>query len=62
MAKISIDEKGQARITIPSEIIQMKGWNKSTEILVSPLLLQPIDKLGSDTPIVIKEIKQGDKK
>ena len=57
MAKISIDKKGQARITIPSEIIQLKGWTDKTEIFVSPLLQQPNEKLNPETPIFIKEIK-----
>jgi hypothetical protein len=57
MAKISIDKNGQARITIPSEIIQLKGWTDKTEILVSPLVQQPNEKLNPETPIFIKEIK-----
>ena len=57
MAKISIDKNGQARITIPSEIIQLKGWTDKTEILVSPLIQQPNEKLNLETPIFIKEIK-----
>jgi len=57
MAKISIDKNGHARITIPSEIIQLSGWKDKTEILVSPLIQQPNEKLNSETPIFIKEIK-----
>ena len=58
MAKISIDKNGQARITIPSEIVQLKGWNNETEILVSPLIQQPQSDLNSETPIMINEIKK----
>ncbi len=61
MAKIYIDKNNQARITIPSEVIELKEWSEKTEILVSPLLQHPNEKLDKTTPILIKEIKGNNK-
>ena len=42
MSRISISKDKQARINIPKEIMKVKEWNSDTEILVTPLFLQPV--------------------
>jgi len=56
MAKITIDKKGQARITIPTDIVQLKGWDQSVEIIFVPFVQEPGRGIDSDTPILLKEI------
>jgi len=48
----------QLRITIPKEIAELKGWDETTDIQFVPFLEKPDSALGTDTPILLKEMKQ----
>lgn len=58
MTKINIVGK-QAKITIPTEIIDLTGWSKETEIILMPYIEKPDLPVNEDTPILIKKIKKG---
>ena len=54
----------QFRVNIPQEIIDMTGWDESTEILFVPYIQDPKSELNKNTPILIMEFttKRGGKK
>ncbi|GEM_PF-2057457 len=62
MAKITISKSGQGVITVPKEIMELKGWDNTTEILITPFFPEPKSIVSEDTPIVISEVKKRNKK
>lgn len=58
--KITGVKQGQAKITISSEIIKLKGWTDDTEIYFTPFISNPNEKITKDTPIILKEIESDD--
>ena len=66
MVKISVNEnkkheQTQATITIPVDIMKLKGWDGKTELYFTPFMKDPNEKITNDTPIILKEIKNGEK-
>tara|TARA_Y100000310_G_scaffold182007_1_gene182023 strand:+ start:4110 stop:4295 length:186 start_codon:yes stop_codon:yes gene_type:complete len=51
----------QFRVSIPKEIIELKGWDENTELIFVPLLQDPSKEVSKDTPIIIKEFKKAKK-
>lgn len=67
MVKISITKgkkegSAQATITIPVDIMKLKGWTDGSELYFTPFLKEPNDRITEDTPIILKEIKKEVKK
>ncbi|KKG17068.1 hypothetical protein EO98_18440 [Methanosarcina sp. 2.H.T.1A.6] len=58
MVKIQSAKKGQYRIGIPKEIIELTGWDENTELHFIPFLVNPLDPITPDTPILIKKISK----
>ncbi|MCK4859967.1 MAG: hypothetical protein KAS87_05355 [Candidatus Omnitrophica bacterium] len=44
------------RITIPSEIMNLKGWSEGTELIFVPFNQDAKDTLERETPIVLNEV------
>ncbi|MBU0979274.1 MAG: hypothetical protein KJ709_00575 [Nanoarchaeota archaeon] len=59
MSKIYIDKSGQGKINIPREIMRLKGWNESTDIMIIPLLPEAHSRIDKEVPIIITE-KRGE--
>jgi len=59
MAKISFSND-QARVTVPREIIEAKGWNESTEVSVQADSIS--GKITKDSEVRIVEVTKGGKK
>ena len=57
IVKITRSDK-QFRITIPQEIVSLKGWDEDTEILFIPLMSDTSKELTKDTAILLKEAKK----
>jgi hypothetical protein len=55
--KISGWKKGQATLTIPSDIMKLKGWDDGTDLYFTPFVQNPNEKFTKDTPIILKEIE-----
>lgn len=50
--------KGQCKITIPSEIINLTGWDDGDELIFIPHLKDPDLTLSPDASIFLKKIKK----
>ena len=48
----------QYRINIPKEIIELTGWDETTELTVFPYIREPDTLITPDTPIFIKKVTQ----
>lgn len=46
----------QYRINIPKEIVELTGWDETTELAVFPFIKDPDSVITSDTPILIKKV------
>lgn len=51
-------KKKQVRITIPSWITDLKGWNKNSNLQIIPIVKENDDGVTKDTVFVIKEVKK----
>ncbi len=50
----------QLKVSIPTEIIKLKGWNDKTELIFTPYIPDPNCKITKDTAIILKEIGDED--
>ncbi len=50
---------GGNRITISSEIMELKGWKVGTEVIIFPVVKNDGETLTKDTPIEIREVPKG---
>jgi len=62
MVKVSVTQNDkkeitQATITIPMDILRLKGWDGDTELYFTPFMKDPNEGISDDTPIILKEIK-----
>lgn len=46
----------QYRINIPKEIVELTGWDETTELAVFPFIKDPDSVITPDTPILIKKV------
>lgn len=46
----------QYRINIPKEIVELTGWDETTELAVFPFIKEPDTPITSDIPILIKRV------
>jgi hypothetical protein len=58
MVKISKSIKDQYRLTIPREVILATKWNEDTEIIFTPLLENPRDKVDKNTTFILKVVEK----
>lgn len=58
MAKIQLVTEGHYRVAIPKDITDLMGWNETTEVLFIPYLVNPLDQITPETPIMIKKISK----
>lgn len=61
MTKITKSGK-QFKISIPKEIMQFTGWDDNTELILFPYIREPDEEVTTETPIMIKKIKQNNQK
>jgi hypothetical protein len=47
----------QFKISIPKEIIQLTGWDETTELMLFPYIKEPNESVTDNTPIIIKKIE-----
>jgi hypothetical protein len=66
MVKIQSVKKGQPRgnyrVVIPKDITDIMGWDDTTELLFIPYLVNPLDPITPNTPILIKKVLKVDTK
>lgn len=67
MVKISVTkntkkEITQATITVPVDIMRLKGWDENTELYFTPFMRDPNEDVSTSSPIILKEIKDGAKR
>ncbi len=55
MVKIHVTKTGQAKLTIPSEIMKLMKWDRETELIFVPYIQDPQRPMTSKTPIILKE-------
>jgi len=55
MVKIQMTKTGQAKVTIPSEIMKLMKWNEKTEVIFVPYIQNPQKPVTSRIPIILKE-------
>lgn len=46
----------QYRINIPKEIVELTGWDETTELAIFPYIREPDSPVTQDTPILIKKV------
>ncbi len=46
----------QYRINIPKEVVELTGWDETTELAVFPYIREPDAQITPDTPILIKKV------
>jgi bifunctional DNA-binding transcriptional regulator/antitoxin component of YhaV-PrlF toxin-antitoxin module len=46
----------QYKISIPKEIMILTGWDENTEVILTPYIKEPNERITPDTPIIIKKI------
>ena len=49
--------KKQLRITIPKWVAELKGWKKSSNLQLIPLVKDGTKPVSEDTIFIIKEVK-----
>lgn len=47
----------QYRVTIPKDVIVQTGWDENTELMITPYLKDPTDRITSDTPMIMRRIR-----
>ncbi len=46
----------QYRINIPKEVVELTGWDETTELAVFPYIEKPDSPITSDIPILIRKV------
>ncbi len=46
----------QYRINLPKEIVELTGWDESTEVSIFPYVKEPDSDITSDTPFIVRRV------